>query len=199
MNSTIHHFHPYGLLNGLVILRDKETSSLWDHITGKAIHGPLAGYQLEVWPVHMTTLKAVLAQNLETRILISNYPSLQKWIAGKLYSRFIQAKVLIPFFFRWSMQAKPDPRLPELTQGLGVIFDGNAKYYPLSAIPPEGLDDRWLNRRLQVALGRMDGVPQATWMETDQKPMQLLARWYGFSFTYPTCDIFQTPSHEHTE
>lgn len=199
MNGSIHHFHPYGLLNGLVILRDKETGSLWDHITGKAIHGPLTGYQLEVWQVHMTTLKAALSQNPETRVLISNYPSLQKWIAGRLYSRFIQAKVLMPFFFRWSMQGQPDPRLPELTQGLGVIFDGNAKYYPLFTIPPEGLDDRWLNRRLHIQLDQMDGVPQATWVETDRRPMQLLTRWYGFSFTYPGCDIFQMSPHGHAE
>jgi hypothetical protein len=91
---------------------------------------------------------------------------------------------------RWTMQSKPDPRLPELTQGPGVIVDGRAKYYPLSAIPLNGLEDRWLNHTLRVQRSQMDSVPHAFWNNTSDEPMQLLTRWYGFSFTYPNCEIY---------
>lgn len=178
-------------MNGLVILIDKETSSLWDHIAGEAIDGPLKGYKLDVFPVQMMTVESALTQFPEIKILISRYSSIQKWVAEKLYPRFIHVKVWLPFFFRWTMQAKPDPRLPELTQGLGVICDGEAKYYPFSAIPTEGLKDRWLNRNLRIERGVIDGVPRAVWLDTGIKPMQLLARWYGFSYTYPNCEIYQ--------
>jgi len=179
------------LLNGLVILIDKETRSLWDHITGQAIDGPLKGYQLDVWPIHLTTVNAVLNEYPDIEISLSTYRSIRKWFAGTLYPKFIHAKILLPFFFRWTMQSEPDPRLPELTQGLGVIFNGIAKYYPLSAIPSSGLEDRWLNRTLRVQLGEIDGVPRAIWNETNEQPMQLLTRWYGFSFTYPDCEIYK--------
>ena len=90
------------------------------------------------------------------------------------------------------MQSDIDPRLPELTQGLGIILDGQAKYYPLSTIPSNGLEDRWLNRSLHVEYNKIDGAPRAIWVETGDQPMQLLTRWYGFSFTYPGCKIYKS-------
>jgi hypothetical protein len=180
------------LLNALVILIDKETRSLWDHITGEAIDGPLKGCQLDTWPIQLTTVRAARIEYPEIEISFSSYRSIRKWLAGTLYPKFIRAKVLLPFFFRWTMQNDPDPRLPELTQGLGVFKDGKAKYYPLSAIPSNGLEDRWLNRTLQIRLGKIDGVPHAIWNDTNEEPMQLLTRWYGFSFTYPGCEIYES-------
>ena len=188
----IHHFRPYGLLNGLVILIDRETNSLWDHITGEAIDGPLKGYQLNIWPVQMTTVQAALNEYPEITISFSTNHSFYKRLAQLLYPKFIHANIYLPFFFRWSMQSETDPRLPELTQGLGIILDGQAKYYPLSTIPPNGLEDRWLNRSLRVERNKIDGVPRAIWQDTGEYPMQLLTRWYGFSFTYPGCEIYKS-------
>lgn len=191
MKDKVLHFRPYGVLNGLVILIDEETSSLWDHITGEAIDGSLKGYKLDVFPVLMTTVESALIQNPEIKILISRYSSIQKWVAEKLYPHFIHVQVWLPFFFRWTMQADPDPRLPEMTQGLGVICSGETKYYPFAAIPTEGLNDRWLNRTLRIERGTIDYVPRAVWLETGVKPMQLLTRWYGFSYIYPDCEVYE--------
>jgi Protein of unknown function (DUF3179) len=190
INGRIHHFRPYGLLNGLVILIDQETHSLWDHITGEAIDGSLKGYQLEVWPIRFTTVLSALREYPDIEVSMSTYRSIRKWFAATLYPKFIHARVLLPFFFRWTMQRKPDPRLPELTQGLGVVVDGRAKYYPLSTIPSDGIVDRWLNRTLRVECSKSDGVPHAFWDDTNEQPMQLLTRWYGFAFTYHDCEIY---------
>ena len=35
----------------------------------------------------------------------------------------------------------------------------------------------------------MDKVPAAIW-EDESRPFQLFTRWYGFSYTYPGCDIW---------
>jgi hypothetical protein len=173
-----------------VLLADKETHSLWDHITGEAILGSLKGYRLDVWPIHFTTVRSVLREYPHIEISLSTYRSIRKWFSGTLYPKFIHARVVLPFFFRWTMQHQPDPRLPDLTQGLGVIVDGRAKYYPLSTIPSNGIVDRWLSRTLRVECNQNDGVPHAFWNDTSEKPMQLLTRWYGFSFTYPGCEIY---------
>ncbi len=170
---------------------DRETRSLWDHITGEAIDGPLKGHRLEVWTIQLTTVHAALFEYSNIEVSFSSTRSLRKWLAGTLYPKFIHAKILLPFFFRWTMQHKPDPRLPELTQGLGVVVDGRAKYYPIATIPEAGIEDRWLNRTLQVQLSKMDGVPYAVWSGTNERPVQLLTRWYGFSFTYPNCEIYK--------
>ena len=170
---------------------DRETRSLWDHITGTAIDGPLRGHQLDAWPIQITTVQAACTDYSNVELSTSSYRSVPKWVAGWLYPKFIHARVLLPFFFRWSMQTEPDRRLPQLTQGLGVIVNGRAKYYPIESIPMDGLEERWWNRTLRVEFGKIDRAPRAFWCDTNERPMQLLSRWYGFSFTYPDCDIYQ--------
>ncbi len=83
-----------------------------------------------------------------------------------------------------------DPRLPEMTQGLGVVIEGRARYYPLRSVPPGGLEELWGERKLRVDIGATDGVPFAEWMDNGERPFQLLSRWYGFAFTYPECEFY---------
>ena len=46
MNGRVLHFHLAGINNQNFIMRDEETGSWWQQVTGKAILGPLAGSQL---------------------------------------------------------------------------------------------------------------------------------------------------------
>jgi len=191
VNNQLYHFGAIGLTNGLAILADRETRTHWDHITGEAIAGPLAGSQLDVWSFHMTTVAAAVAEHPEITVSPSTYRSFRRNLAQRLYPRFIHGKVWLPGFFYMSMNAPVDPRLERLTQGLGVIVGNKAKYYPVSRIPTDGVYDPWLGRILRVQRGAIDGVPQASWQDTNEEPLQLLSRWYGFSFTYPRCEIFE--------
>ena len=190
MEGKVHHFGAIGLTNGLAILADRETRTHWDHITGEALTGPLAGYQLEVWPVHMTTV-AAQREYTDITVSLSGYRSLRRKLAQRLYPHFIYGKVWLPGFFYASMSEPIDPRLNKLAQGLGVVVGKKAKYYPLNRIPAAGIQDRWLGRILYVEREAISGVPRARWQDTNEEPMQLLSRWYGFSFTYPQCEIYE--------
>jgi Protein of unknown function (DUF3179) len=174
----------------LAVLADRETRTHWDHITGEAFSGPLSGRALEVWPIRITTIAAALAEDPSITISFSNYRSFAWRLAQKIYPRFLYANLWLPFPFYASMSQPIDPRLDKLTQGLGVIVAKRAKYYPLPKIPVDGLVDRWNGRSLQISRGLIDGVPQARWMDTQEEPMQLLSRWYGFSFTFPHCEVY---------
>ena len=91
------------------------------------------------------------------------------------------------------MSKKIDARLPEGTQGLGVT-DGqkNGKFYPVRLLPKgQTVTDVWQGRTLLLERGAIDGVPSAKWADGGTPPMQLLSRWYGFSFTYPNCKIYE--------
>ncbi len=191
MNGEIHHFGTIGLTNGLAILADRETRTHWDHITGEALAGPLKGYQLDVFPVHITTVAAALAEHPNIEISLSAYRSLKRKMAQLLYSHFIHGNVWLPGFFYASMDEPIDRRLDKLTQGLGVIVGKKAKYYPLNQIPLDGIRDPWLGRILRVRRNEISGVPSARWEDSNEEPMQLLSRWYGFSFTYPQCEIYE--------
>ncbi len=194
MDGRVHHFGAIGLINALAVLADRETRSSWDHITGEAFAGPLSGHQLEVWPVGMTTAAAALAEYPDIAILSSPHRSLKAWVAHRLYPRFIHNTVRLPRFMLLSMSTPVDPRLDKLTQGLGVITRRNAKYYPIRAIPAEGIDDDWSGRILHVERKALDGVPRAVWKDGGEAPMQLLTRWYGFAFTYPNCELYDGSS-----
>jgi hypothetical protein len=139
----------------------------------------------------MTTVAAAVAEHPEITVSPSTYRSFRRNLAQRLYPRFIHGKVWLPGFFYASMNAPVDPRMDRLTQGLGVIVGNQAKYYPMSRIPADGVYDPWLGRILRVQRGAIDGVPHASWQDTNEEPLQLLSRWYGFSFTYPRCEIFE--------
>lgn len=191
MNNQIHHFGVIGLTNGLAILADYKTRTHWDHITGEAIAGPLAGSQLDVWSFHMSTVAAALVEHPEITVSPSTHRGFRRRLAQRLYPHFIHGKVWLPGFFYASMNESVDPRMDRLTQGLGVIVGKKAKYYPMDLIPLGGFQDNWLGRILCIQRGAIDNVPRAYWQDTNEEPMQLLSRWYGFSFTYPNCEFFE--------
>jgi len=116
---------------------------------------------------------------------------MRRMLAQRLYPSFIHEKVWLPKFFHASMNSPIDPRLDKMTQGLGVVVGGKSKYYPMNLIPSVGLNDAWLGRTLHIDRGSIDGVPHAKWNDNEEGPMQLLTRWYGFSFTYPQCEIYE--------
>ena len=50
MNGKVLHFYLAGINNQNFLMRDKETGTWWQQITGKAIYGPLKGASLELVP-----------------------------------------------------------------------------------------------------------------------------------------------------
>jgi len=48
VNGTVLHFYLAGINNQNFLMRDKETGTWWQQITGKAIYGPLKGASLEL-------------------------------------------------------------------------------------------------------------------------------------------------------
>ena len=48
MNGRVLHFYLAGINNQNFLMRDKETGTWWQQITGKAIYGPLKGASLDL-------------------------------------------------------------------------------------------------------------------------------------------------------
>lgn len=57
------------LWNRSLVMRDVETGSLWSHILGECMEGPLRGETLEIIPAVMTTWKKWVAKHPETSVL----------------------------------------------------------------------------------------------------------------------------------
>ena len=187
IDGRLLHLSTGGLYNGVALLIDDETGSYWDHMTGRALHGPLAGQQLRAHGLHMTTVRSELARADAARIWVSRL-SLRQWLMSMMCMRAVRGAGFFPPGFRRTM--KPvDPRLPEFAQGLGVIIDEQATFYPKLSLRAGPVEDRWAGQLLRVALDPFDGVPHAVAAD-GARPLQLFLRWYGFSANYPDCRVF---------
>ncbi len=186
IDGRVHHFSAAGLYNGLVLMADDETGTYWDHVTGEAVHGPLRGKVLDAWCTPITNVAAALQDYPEIEVSISKLSlkgRLMMWSA----SWWKREKSVLPPFFRKTM-GDADGRLPEHTHGLGVVVDGETRFYPMSRIGG-GIEDAWGERVLSVSIDSRDGIPQAVWAD-GSRPMQLFSRWYGFAYTYRGCGIY---------
>ncbi len=181
-----------GIVNGLAVMVDQETNSQWDHITGEAFAGPLEGKRLDVWPISMSTNQVERERDSGLMVIRQSY----KWTFKRFWQsvpwyHYDSNRMHFPPGFRRSFSSAVDERLPAFEQGLGIIEGNNARFYPFRVIPSSSvLHDQWLGKSLSIE--KESGItPQAWWDEKDLIPMQLLTRWYGFSFTYPECSIYR--------
>lgn len=137
VNHEILHFEIAGTYNGMLLMKDRETQSYWDHITGICLSGIHEGYQLDILRSH---------DILPTKVVLELYPDClfgreKMNVFQKGFTAFINWKANIngkgffPPGFRNSMLTI-DPRLPEMEMGLGIYDGQSAKFYPLKAIKP---------------------------------------------------------------
>ena len=73
VGDDIHWFAEHGLYDGLFLMKDEETGTFWDHMTGKAVYGPLAGESLAVEAgLVQTTVEQVLRTTPDALITLSD-------------------------------------------------------------------------------------------------------------------------------
>lgn len=121
-----------GVYNGTIILRDRETRSLWAPFSGRAIEGPLTGKKLVRFPLSLTHWDEWVARHADTDVLW-DHPSAREghgawyrpggWgIVSEMGSTLVTL----------------DPRLPENALVYGIEAAANAKAYPLSEVERRG-------------------------------------------------------------
>lgn len=137
VNGQVHNFRVYGLYNGLAVMIDDESESIWEHVTGECIRGENLGQQLATDSAQYMTVAQVLSNDLHAQIAISK-PTIKSRILDLIFlKRMAQAKGYLPSLFHQSM-TEGDMRLPDLEIGLGVWIDGQARFYPLQTIRDYG-------------------------------------------------------------
>ncbi len=170
VNGKYHHFAEYGLYDSMTIIRDEESGSIWHHITGVCLHGPLKGSQLESYGTALTTtfgqawqtdpdaqlvyrpLDAALSAEVDEAIAYYNDDS------GAFWEEETGQSVLME-----------DERLPRLSTGLGVWTDDEACFYPLEQLYQQQniLFDTFNNQRLIVFISGQPAVPRAFYTDAE--------------------------------
>lgn len=185
------YFEASGLYDGLVLLGDTKTRSYWNHITGECLYGDYEGKVLEINNLYHYTLEMALEEFTDLQVAVSKLPFPLN-IGVKLFGLIMKKdKGFIPPFFRKTM-TNNDHRQDENDIGIGVVIDGRAKFYNIKeVIEAKVLRDQFAGQDLQITFDEGTRIPRCVIEGTEKLPMQLYTRWYGFSYTYKNCDLYE--------
>jgi hypothetical protein len=127
------HFHLAGINNQNFIMRDEETGSWWQQVTGEAIQGPLKGQHL--LPVFHDELTFGLwkREKPEGRVLRPNEQIAQagKYAPANWEERMTKVQVATSFAV--------DKSIAPRTLVIGLTINGVSKAYPLDALVKQSL------------------------------------------------------------
>ena len=152
IDGVTHTFAEHGLYDGLFLMRDEETGTFWDHLTGEAVYGPQVGAVLEIANLLHSRADQVLANDPGALIALSDRAmrtdedmeprSLLARMGGRL-SRMFRTTV-----------KEEDERLPTMDIGLGIWDGEEARYYSYERVvaEDEAVLDTFQGQRLLVFL-----------------------------------------------
>jgi len=167
IEGRIHRFVEHGLYDGLFLMRDLETGTFWDHLTGEAVYGPLVGTNLAVASLTQTTAAQALEIDPEARVALSSRrlrrdtdmtaPSLLATAGGWLSGLF------------GSTVEREDDRRPTMDLGIGIWEGERARYYPYDIVVnrDRAIVDTFAGRKVLVFLDPRTFVLSAIHVEGD--------------------------------
>ena len=128
VDGRVLHFHLAGINNQNFIMRDEETGTWWQQVSGKAIHGPLQGHQLKSVFHDEVSFAIWKDEQPNGRVLKPD----EKIAAQKEYepvdweTRYEKLRVV--------EGTDIDKRLPPRTLVMGIELNGKSAAYPLPAL-----------------------------------------------------------------
>jgi Protein of unknown function (DUF3179) len=162
VNGRLHRFRVTGIYNAMSMMSDYETGSVWEHVTGECIRGPLRGAQLNTRSAQYLTAAQLVEAVPDAKIALSRASLRSRLLNVLLLRRMLRPTGYMPGAFRLSM-TKRDKRLPELELGLGIWMNGQARFYPMKAIKSQNnaLIDTLGQQQIVVYIDPATGTPAA--------------------------------------
>jgi Protein of unknown function (DUF3179) len=153
------HFYLAGINNQNFLMRDRETGSWWQQVTGRAIAGELAGSALELMPNDELTF-ALWKSEAPRGLILAPVAGHEKDY-DKDWEKEV-AKYPVPLTF-------PGQGLQDRDLILGIAVGGQARAFPLAKVQRESpVEDR------------IDGVPVALVVGPDGTSVRVFrSQWNG--------------------
>lgn len=124
-------FHLAGINNQNFIMRDEETGTWWQQVSGEAIHGPLKGKKLS--PVYNDELTFAVwkSEKQQGRVLKPDERVKQNYEAADWEEKYAKLRIVTP--------VDPNDKLSPRTLIAGLTVNGRAAAYPLPALKKQRL------------------------------------------------------------
>lgn len=119
-------FDLFGLLQGVLTMRDRQTGTLWTHLDGKAIGGPLQGQRLQLVAMPQMTWQEWRTLHPETLVLSQDTPYKSRYRPVRI-GMFNQQEAIYG-----------DARLPSNALVIGVELEGQFRAYLLETLDQTG-------------------------------------------------------------
>lgn len=128
MDGRVLHFHLAGINNQNFIMRDEETGTWWQQVSGKAIHGPLAGHQLKQIFHDEVSFAIWKRESPQGRVLkpVAQIAAANEYEADDWETRVGRMRAVAG--------TDIDKRLPPRTLVMGIELGGKSVAYPFSAL-----------------------------------------------------------------
>ena len=124
-------FHLTGINNQNFIMRDEETGTWWQQVSGEAIHGPLKGKKLTRVDNDELTFALWKRENRQGRVLKPDERVKQNYEAADWEEQYAKFRVVTP--------VDPNDKLSPRTLIAGLVVNGKAVAYPLPALEKQRL------------------------------------------------------------
>ena len=144
MNGRALHFYLAGINNQNFLMRDKETGTWWQQITGKAVYGPLKGTALDLVPYDELTFGEWKSEVSNGRVL-APVPKHVKEYDSNWEPEIAKLPVVISF---------PGTELKSRDVVVGLEMGGASRAYPWESLVKQSpVVDHVNGRPLLIAVG----------------------------------------------
>jgi hypothetical protein len=150
-------FHLSGINNQNFIMRDEETGSWWQQVTGECIAGPLKGRVLNPVTHDEIAFAVWKYEQPAGKVLKPDERVASKYASADWEEKIQKAPVVTP-------SSADDPLAPRALV-IGVEISGEAKAYPLTKL-----------QQLAPVFDRLGGVPVVILMNDDKKSVRVFDR-----------------------
>ena len=134
------HFDPEAVWRRNMIMRDRETGTLWQHSTGEALVGPLAGTHLAGLGGRLMTWGAWRAEHPDTTLTSDTTAAAWPGLLPKDVTVRLLTEAGGGRYASWGLGGLTpnDDRLDFRAEVIGVEIDGQAKAYPIETLETQG-------------------------------------------------------------
>lgn len=164
--------------NSLIML-DEQTQTLWSHVSGEALSGPLAGRRLETIPSVQTTWKEWVAAHPDTRVLRKPVE-----IRSSRYAGYMNDPRRVGIFRTFWLQDV----MPAKTLVHGVATDLDAVAIADSSLSAGAEKTIELGDETVTIFRAADGGVRARDSEGREIPVRA-AYWFAWSAFYPHTEV----------
>jgi len=165
-----------------LIMMDRETRTLWSHVTGEAIHGKLKGTRLETMPVAYTTWKQWKAEHPDTQVLVKEEP-----VHGSPYEAYQND----PERFGITRAKRVIEKLPGKAVVHGAVVDGEAVAVTDQAMQEAEQREATVSGRRIFFRRSADGAVRAFGADSKNEIPVTRAFWFAWIAFYPGTQLVE--------